>query len=192
MAQSEAAKQIEATFLSTDDLEMAAIGEDYGAIVPGLRPVRLAGDDVSTEAVMLDAYHTWWKDDMPDAVVLLQPTSPIRLDGVIDSAITKFLDCGYDSMVSVVKTHKFLWQEGNPPTANYDYQRRPRRQDISNDDCVYQETGSIYITKTEVILEEKCRLGGNIGLFEMSDIEQYEIDSRFDFQNVEILMTRVD
>ena len=42
----------------------------------------------------------------------------------MDKAITKFLRDGYDSMLSVSETNKFLWKKFTKPI-NYNFIKRP-------------------------------------------------------------------
>ena len=88
--------------ISTDDPEIAKVAQSCGVEVPFLRQGDLAKDDTLMLPVvqnMLD----WLDPDGTsiDAVVLLQPTSPLRTSGDIDAAIDMFYEQGPDSVVSV-------------------------------------------------------------------------------------------
>ncbi|MCB0959436.1 MAG: acylneuraminate cytidylyltransferase family protein [Acidimicrobiales bacterium] len=77
--------------LSTDSEEYAAVGRAAGAEVPFLRPPELAEDDVRDLPVFEHALRTLEEQDgyVPDLVVHLRPTSPIRPDGLIDEAVER-------------------------------------------------------------------------------------------------------
>ena len=83
---------------------------DSGAEVPFLRPSRYATDNSTTESVLLHAVKYLRIRGYKDltSVILLQPTSPIRLEGSIDKAIDKFEKEKADSLVSVVPTKNFF------------------------------------------------------------------------------------
>lgn len=167
--------------VSTDDPQLAQIAREAGADVPFLRPADLARDDTATEPVILHAIaHRVAEDRRPDAVMLLQATSPVRLDGTIDRAIAQFQKTGVDSLVGVVPQTPFLWRQGPPAFAHYDIDARPRRQDIDADGFFYRETGSLYLTRTEIYETRDNRLGGNVGLFVMDDVEGIDIDTELD------------
>jgi len=96
--------------VSTDDDEVAAEAMKLGIEVPFLRPATLAGDDTPMIDVLVDLLSTLAGRESyrPDAVVLLQPTSPFRRAGHIDAAVDTFLASGADSVVSVVPVpHQF-------------------------------------------------------------------------------------
>jgi len=176
--------------VSTDSEEIARVAQDYGAEVPFVRPAELATDVMATEPVLLHAL-TFYENSGQnfDAVILLQPTSPFRRPGSVESAIRWFEQTNADSLVSVCENNHFFWRNMEQPEALYDFRNRPRRQDIRKEDRWYRETGSIYITKSDVLRRESNRLGGKITMFLMSEEESWEIDSLTDFQVVSALIS---
>ena len=164
--------------VSTDDAEIAEVARAAGARVPWLRPAELAQDATPTEPVVRHAIEqVTGERGRPDAVMLLQATSPVRHDGTLARALAEFADTGVDSMVGVVEQPPFIWQAGNPPTAAYDVAARPRRQDLTEQARRYRETGSLYLTRTEVYEQHDNRLGGRVGLFVMAEDEGIDIDT---------------
>ena len=62
---------------------------------------------------------------------------------------------------------------------NYDFRNRPRRQEK---DWEWIENDAVFITKTELLRKEKCRLGGHIVLYEMPKFISCEIDTLWDLR----------
>lgn len=168
--------------VSTEDPELAAVANDAGAEVLD-RPAELAEDTTPTEPVVLHAVETLTAEGRePDRVLLLQATSPIRLPGTLDRALAELDATAVDSLVGVVPQAPFLWQRhgDGPPTAAYDVTRRPRRQDLTADQLMFRETGSLYVTRTEVYRRHQNRIGGRVGLFVMTEDEGLDIDTEVD------------
>lgn len=186
------AEAIDTVLVSTDDPEIAEVSRAFGAEVPFVRPANLATDQAPTEPVMLHALD-WYAErgKIFDTIVLLQPTSPLRLPGTIDAAFRQFNDQQADSLLGVVENHHFFWRRTEPVEALYDFRNRPRRQDIHPDDRLYRETGSIYISRVDMFRRSANRLSGSIALFVMDEVEGWEIDSEADFSVLDALFARI-
>ena len=170
--------------VSTEDGEIAAVAEAHGALVVH-RPADLAEDTTATEPVVEHAIGVRSAvGARPDRVMLLQATSPVRRPGTLARALAEFDASGADSLVGVVPQAPFLWWaprfEGDTPSSDYDITARPRRQDLTRDTLRYRETGSLYVTRTAVYLEQHNRLGGAIHLFVMDEAEGTDIDTPAD------------
>lgn len=167
--------------VSTDDEEIAEIARAAGADVPFIRPAALARDETPTEPVVRHAIAARAQQGRsPDAVMLLQATSPVRLPGTLDRAVQQFEASGVDSLVGVVPQPPFLWLSGEVPFAAYDPAHRPRRQDLDESDYAYRETGSLYLTRTEIYEQGGHRVGGQVGLFMMDEREGVDVDTELD------------
>lgn len=177
-----ACELINGVIVSTDDEEIAEIAKRTGAEVPFIRPKDLALDSTPTEPVLIHVVEEIKKGggDIPDAIVLLQPTSPIRKKGRLSEAIRLFEKENADSLLSVVETHPWLWKNKGKPKCFYDYNNRPTRQNIRKEDILYRENGSIYITRTPLLMEHSNRLAGHIVMFEMDHDEGQDIDTLTD------------
>lgn len=80
--------------VSTDSERIAAIAKKYSASVPFLRPLELAQDN-STDIEFFKHYLDYLKQEslkIPDLIVHLRPTTPLRDVKEIDSAIKYMLE----------------------------------------------------------------------------------------------------
>ena len=176
--------------VSTDDDEIAAVAADAGADVPFLRPAALAANDAATEPVLLHALdHVVADGHVPDAVVLLQPTSPVRAPGAVRDALALYEQTGCDSVVSVGPVHPFLWHDA-PARPLYDVDHRPRRQDIPTDERLFVENGSIYVTRTSALRATGNRVAGRVELLVMSELESIDVDDEDQLAIVDALLSR--
>jgi CMP-N,N'-diacetyllegionaminic acid synthase len=98
-----ASASFDRVILSTDDHAIANFGRIHGCQVPFLRPAELAQDDTPHLPVLQHAV-TWLKEQegyRPDAVMILQPTSPLRRAEDIREAIRLLETTGADSVLTV-------------------------------------------------------------------------------------------
>lgn len=180
---------VDDVYLSTDGENIRNIGMQFGAKAPFLRPAEFASDEASTEVVMLHFMEWLESTNVPmDALVLLQATSPVRSRNLIDNCIREFVESGADSLLTVVENEHFGWTNEEAPQADYDYMHRPRRQDKKPEDIKFNETGSIYITKTKVLKDTRNRLGGKIAMYISDKHEGFEIDDAVDWLVLETLL----
>jgi N-acylneuraminate cytidylyltransferase len=124
-----------------------------------------------------------------DNILLLQATSPLVTTNDIDNAFELFYSKKYDSILSVVRQKRFIWNRSNKDNGyqpiNYDVFHRPRRQEF---DGFLVENGAIYITRKRDLEKYSSRLSGSIGVIEMDDTTYYEIDELNDWVIVENLL----
>lgn len=156
--------------VSTDDAEIAQVAESYGAEILH-RPPELANDTASTQDVMVHALQSY----PADILVLLQPTSPCRSDGLIDACIEEFIAGGYDSLATgFICDYK-----------EYGTNTLPRQQIHG----FFYDDGNVYVIKTANILAGD-RYGKHIGRKIISRYENAEIDDMFDFWLLEQILRK--
>jgi len=102
----------------------------------------------------------------------------------LDAALERFDREELDSMLSAVRSKRFFWNDDATPV-NYDPLHRPRRQDFAG---TLMENGAFYITRSAILEKYGCRIGGRIGIHEMSDRSATEIDEPDDWARVEALL----
>lgn len=178
-------KLINETWVSSDSKKILDYSKKIGAKLIE-RPKKLATDKSSSEVAWLHAAEKLKNNAL--IIVGIQPTSPIRESEDFDNAIKKFIKYDYDSMFTALKIKDFnVWKKNRSKLiANYNYKKRPRRQNINDK---FLENGSFYIFKTKKFLKYRCRLFKKIGIFEMDKIKSFQIDDFEDIDIIEKLMT---
>lgn len=180
-------KKIDSTWVSTDNHSIASYSKKIGANVI-FRPKKYAKDNSTSDSAWIHAVKLLKKKIKVLNIVGLQPTSPLREKNDLDRACSNFLKKKFDSLLSVLKiTDHFIWKKRNRKLeANYNYKKRPMRQNIQEK---YLENGSFYIFNAEKFLKFKNRLFGKIGLYQMKKINSFQIDEPDDiklFNNLKI------
>ena len=189
-------KLIHNILVSTDCVDLFQIAENSGCKPPFIRPSALSQDSSTSLEVVQHAISFFEEQGiLYDAVCLLQPTSPFRKEGFIDSAIQQFIDKQVDSLVSVLPVpHEYnphwtfeIQEKGLLKIATGEEHIIPRRQDLPK---AYHRDGSIYITKVSV-LKQGSFYGDSMAYIE-SDPEWYvNIDTLYDWNRAEELRIKL-
>lgn len=180
--------------VSTEDEQIKDVAESLGIKVPFCRPMKLAQDKTPTIEVIIHALQ-WYENQAIffDAVCLLQVTSPFRTVEFLDKAVVKFIQSDCDSLVSVQKVpHEYNphWtfevnQEGNLKIATGEDEIISQRQKLP---IAFHRDGSIYITKTEVLLKEHSLYGKSIAYIESESQFYVNIDTLEDWEKAEAMI----
>ncbi len=178
---------IDKVYVSTDCEEIKRVVNRFNLdkVVVIDRSAETATDTASTELAMLEFADKYEFEN----IVLLQATSPLTSYNDIDNAIRIYETGGYDSLLSVVRQKRFIWKEKDEEIipVNYDFNRRPRRQEFEG---FLVENGAIYITNRTNLLKTGNRLNGRIGFYEMPEYTYYEVDEEYDWHIVEMLLRK--
>jgi len=161
---------IDHTILSTDDEEIAAEGQRYGAEVPFMRPAELASDRARSTDMW---QHAWLTSEDHfnqtfDISILLEPTSPLRRPEDILTTVDTLIESGCDAAATFSRApahftpHKCLTLDDSGIIGFYHEQGRQFsiRQKIPN---YYYRNGICYAVKRhtllekEMIIEENCK-----------------------------------
>ena len=191
-----ASEALDRLILSTDDPAIADAGRALGCDVPFLRPAALARDETPHLPVIQHAVK-WMADHQdyhPDAVLTLQPTSPLRQADDIRSAIDVLVRTKADSVLSVspVSAHAHpmrmlrvddhggatLFVTGEPVR-----RRINRRQDLPP---AWTMNGAIYLCRTPVLFAADPSLyGDHVVAYEMPAERGVSIDDLADWTEAE-------
>lgn len=182
--------------LSTEDEQIADAGRALGCDVPFIRPRDLAQDDTPHLPVIQHAVN-WMADRAsyrPDAVMILQPTSPLRQASDIRAAIELLDRSGADSVLSasevlahahpmrVLRTDDtgaaVLFVTGEPVR-----HRINRRQDLP---AAWLMNGAIYVCRTHVLFAGQPSLyGDRVMVYRMPADRSLSIDDARDWDEAE-------
>lgn len=186
-------KLINRVIVSTDSEKYADIAKEYGAEIPFIRPAEYATDTALDIDVFYHALN-FLKDTegyVPDIVVQLRPTYPIRDIKDINNMITYMVDHPeVDSMRCIAPAkevpYKMWLINGNVDGANVE-SITPLMTDI--EECynmprqqlpkAYYQNACIDVVRSEVILEQKSMSGKNIAGYIMN--ENFDIDTEEEF-----------
>ena len=143
-----------------------------------------ATDTASTESAMEDFASRYDFDN----IMLVQATSPLLTAGDLDGGFELFMQPETDSVLSAVRQKRFNWNvdgDGYASPINYDYKKRPRRQEF---DGYLTENGAFYITSRKSFEASHNRISGRIRAYEMSEDTFFEIDEPSDFEIIGMMM----
>ena len=179
--------EISDILVSTDDPSIATVCKEAGTIVPWLRPAELATDIASSVDVVLHALDWYEAEKGPvDAIILLQPTSPLRTVKSIRRAVAMFTQTGGRQpvvSVSPASSHPD-WCFRTTATSMEPYMGWGNLGKRSQDqELAWALNGAIYIISPDRLREERTFVTTDAQPFHMSDMrEAIDIDDEIDFK----------
>jgi CMP-N-acetylneuraminic acid synthetase len=163
-------KNIDRVIVSTDSDEIKKVALEFGAEVVE-RPTHLSTDEATTISVLEHIVH-----EIPNAntIIVLQPTSPLRDDNLIDKCIELYESDSYTNLATG------FWCKFK----EFGSHNNLRRQDYKG---FFYDDGSVYVLSKEIIIkglwcgEKPARLINEKHM-------NFEIDDEIDFLVVETLI----
>jgi N-acylneuraminate cytidylyltransferase len=147
--------------VSSDDPQILAHAKLNG-VTALARPADLATDEAATDPVILHALaHVTAGGWRPDVVALLQPTTPVRPDGLLQDALDRLLATGADCLATATLLHH-VWRRSSSGPGWTCETPRVRRQDFQPHDERVHEDGALFLTRTELLEQTGHRLGGYV------------------------------
>ncbi len=177
-------EEIEQIVVSTNDIEVKRIAEsfDNSKIIIDDRPEELASSSTSTDDLIK------YVPKIIDAGVILwtHVTSPFIDEKVYKNAIESYYlnSDVYDSLMSVTKLHKFLWNESEPINYDRGVEKWPRTQTIKP---IYEVNSGLFIANIDLYKKLNDRIGEKPFLYEVDEKIAFDIDWEIDFEIAEIL-----
>lgn len=193
-AEARKSQRLDRIVLSTDDAEIAAYGKSMGIEVPFMRPAELSSDT----AVLADAIaHAldWLRTEeqyIPDAILLLHPTSPLRCAHHLDEALALYESEGADTLISVSQPQEHPWEmvwfeDGKMRFIYEKYANLTNRQNYQKFHFI---NGAIYITRTELFKANRNFWSGRVVPYFMNTLESIDVDTEADLVIADCLLRR--
>ena len=174
--------------VSTDDMQIKHVVEDYGLHVPFIRPAELATDTATTNDVLLHAVNFYRNQGKEyDIILLLQPTSPLRKKEEVKEALDLY-NQNIDMVVSVTKSHApaVLCRENNDGYIELVYNKNAgSRQSVST---LYEFNGAIYVINIKSLMNKGLGNFTRRVKYVMSKETSIDIDDIYDFLLVKSIM----
>lgn len=201
----EAAKnstRIDRVIVSTSDKEIARVAKKYGAEVPFMEPVEIAADGGNIEGALLHAVEWLKKNEnyVPDAVVLLQTTNPLRRSEDLDKIIEQFKESGADSTMTVCKAlgnHNPAWmlvkdiERGARMFNGADIRSISgmRSQDLP--ECYFRNDVAYVFKPANLYQTPPNHYGDKVDLYVMDEIFDTDINTQEDWHTTEDKLRRL-
>lgn len=179
---------IDRCIVSTEDAEIAAVARAHGGEVPFMRPRELADDQAPTMDAVFHAL-----DQLPgfDLVVLLQPTSPLRIADDIEQTLARMIAARAPACVSVTEPAKSpYWSYRTDlrgrlvPLIDPAYARM-RRQDLPP---AYVLNGAVYAAQIDWLREQRSFLHPDTLAYPMPAERSLDIDTALDLHLAGLLL----
>ena len=179
--------------VTTDDVSIADVALNAGALVPWLRPADLSNDTASSVDVVLHALN-WYerKHGKVDGLLLLQPTSPFRTRETVLRGITIFREYQGQPVIGVspAESHP-MWcfsvsdQEMQPFIAGGGLHLRS--QDLPT---AYVVNGAFYLIAPDMLRATHSFYGkGMMPLIIGTAKESIDIDTEWDWKMAEAALS---
>jgi len=183
----------ERVLVSTDSDRIRQEAEQWGGEVPFMRPASLAEDDTPTVSVLVHLLSQFNRADLPDAICLLQPTSPLRRAEHISRAVEMMEESDVSTVVSVTPaSHHPNWMK----TVNEGFlvplltgEKLNSHHDLSP---VWNLNGALYLVRTQHLLRFQTLLADRCLPLIMDNEDSIDIDTELDFKLAELLIQERD
>jgi CMP-N-acetylneuraminic acid synthetase len=180
-------KEIKQIIVSTNDTKVKQIANSFQTtkIIIDDRPEKLASSTTSTDELI-----KYVPDIIKSGTVLwTHVTSPFVDEKIYKKAIDSYFSNfdKFDSLMSVTKLQKFLWNENEPINYDRGVEKWPRTQTIKP---VYEVNSGVFIANIDIYGIYNDRVGRSPFLFEMNEKVAFDIDWESDFEIAEILWSK--
>ncbi len=188
ITEAQKSKYIDRYILSSEDQEIIEVARSLGCEIPFIRPRVLAQDDtpgiepVLHALTMLPGY---------DLVVMLQPTSPLRLVSDMDGCIEQCVRQNAPACVSVTEAEQnpyWMYQMTSDNRLQSLLEIKSnifRRQDLPR---VFILNGAVYVAKSDWLKGKRTFLTDETLGYMMPSERSVDVDTELDFQKARALL----
>ena len=174
--------------VSTDDREIAALAESFGAKVPFLRSGENSADTAQTAEVLLEVLAEYGKLGKKfDYACCIYPTAPFVTAARLNEAREKILQTGADAAVTITKfsypIQRALKISGERVEMFWPENYNRRSQDL---EPAYHDCGQLYFLKVSSLLEQKKLFPKFTVPILVPESEAQDIDNEEDWRQAEI------
>ena len=171
--------------VSTDHEEIIRVCDTYSDIDVVRRPVELSTDEAPTEGALLHVCDELERNEnfVPDVVLTLEPTSPLRTKETIRRCVNIFETTNADSVIGVVETRACYGKIIDGRFA-YLFPDQPRRR--QDREPLYRESSTIYGTKLSTLRRKNSVLGDSLFPLIIPVDEAIDINVDRDFELLEM------
>lgn len=179
-------------YVITDDKKIKKLALKYKINTDYVRPAKLSKDKTSSIDTIHHFYDWLIKRQNFDALVLLQPTSPLRSFKDINKSMKILKDGKFDSLFSVSESLEHPYETINLKNTKkifFNFKKSKnfyRRQDF--DINSYFVNGAIYIFKKNLIKNKKIYSKNNHGFYKMPKIRSFDINDMADVEIVKKIL----
>lgn len=174
--------------LSTEDEEIAATAESYGAAAPFRRPVSLARDDTRNDAVLLDALDRMEALDGTryETVALLQSTAPFTRPDQIDACVVRLAESDANCVFAarpVREPPAWMFREAGDGVAErlLGGELIGAQQLTQSHERVLLPAGSVWAVRTQALRDRKAVYAPPLRMVEVPQECAVDLDEEFDF-----------
>lgn len=176
--------------VSTDDELIADVASRYNKVTVIRRPKEISGDTASTEAALIHALGIMEENtgQTYDAVITLQPTSPLRTSETIQKFLKAYEKAAdrYDAMLTLSEDRSDFWIKKEDGSYGRLFPEAPRRR--QEREPLYVENSAIYVTRKESLLESRSVLGNNVNGYVIDPVEGIDINEISDIALAETVL----
>jgi len=158
--------RVDCVAVSTDDESVATVAKDVGADVVLHRPAAESRFDVILELLMQSSLQMLEdQGNIPDVLVMLEPTFPFREEALIDQLVAKFIDGGFDTVIPARAEYNSCWMEedGNYRRVDDGYVARQFKTPF------YTGLKGLCCVCSPSTIRTGQLFGENVGLFKLDD-----------------------